>query len=84
MSAILAPENGYAGTNSILTLRPKARAALPKVARVTEVFVASSSRSNAARLVRIRLAIAALVNDFWSRSFSRASTSKTLVNGSPK
>jgi len=47
----------YPGTISILSFRPKARAALPKMVRVTEVFESSSSRSTAARLVFIRAAI---------------------------
>ena len=58
----------YTGTNSILTLRPKARAALPSVLEVTEEFDASSSRSTAARLVFMRAAISALVTSF---SFSK-------------
>ena len=58
----------YAGTNSIFTLRPKARAALPSVFRVTEELDASSNRSTAARLVFIRAAICVLVNSF---SFKR-------------
>src|SRR5208282_5725365 len=51
------PQHGkkfYTGSNTILTLRPKARAALPKVFSVTEALEASSNRSTAARLVFIR------------------------------
>ena len=58
-------ENSYAGTNSIFTLRPKARAALPSVFSVTEEFDASSNRSTAARLVFMRAAICVLVNSLF-------------------
>ena len=55
----------HAGASSILIFRPSARAALPKVASVTEVFDASSKRSTAARLVFMRAAISALVSSFF-------------------
>src|ERR1017187_119941 len=49
-----------AATNSILSFRPNTRAALPSVDKVTEGLEVSSKRSSAARLVRIRLAMAFL------------------------
>jgi hypothetical protein len=54
----------YAATNSILILRPSARAALPSVFRVTDELDPSSRRSTAARLVFMRAAISALVSAF--------------------
>ena len=65
----------YAGASSILMVRPSARAALPSVASVTEVFEASSRRSTAARLVFMRTAISVLVSSLSlsSRASWRAS-----------
>jgi len=54
----------YAGTSSILILRPRARAALPRVFKVTEELDASNNRSTAARLVFMRVAISALESSF--------------------
>jgi len=62
------PCESYAGTSSIFTFRPKARAALPSVLSVTEELDASSSLSTAARLVFMRAAICVLLNSF---SFKR-------------
>ena len=56
----------YAGTRSILIFLPSACAARVKVASVTDVFSGSSSRSSAAREVRICFAI-----ETFGTSFSR-------------
>jgi hypothetical protein len=54
-----------ASANSTRSVRPKAHAALPNVVNVTEGLVGSSNRSNAARLVFMRLAKASLVSFSW-------------------
>jgi hypothetical protein len=59
----------HAGMSSILTLRPNARAASPKVMTVSEEFEAPSNRFNEARLVSIPAVTSALVKSLWSRSF---------------